>query len=426
MKLSDKSAVFLGTAIELYDYAIYSNFTKEIGVSFFPNGTPKDSLLYSFFIFALAYIVRPFGGIIFSHFSDKYGRKKTLFISMLLMIISTALIGIVPPASQIGVVAPIILIVSRIMQGLAISGEFVSGMVYAIEKTKPENKGLVGSMIFMFGIVGMLSGMLMHVCLTMILSPEQILDWGWRLPFFFGLPLYFIAIYIRKNSKESQEYINTVTQNKISNFPLKDSIIKFPKAIFLGTAITLFSASVFYTCIMFMPVFLSKIISLPEEEAYNFSIINTTIYMIALPFFGYLSDKFGRKKVLGFGALFVSILVVPYFYTITTAFKTNYLIAFLFAPICAAYIAPIPALLSELYPPQYRNSSISVVYNTSISLIGSLAPLISLWLVYTTKLKYSPSFYVLFFSAPIILFFLSNVFKYIFSNRMGEKWLYMR
>ena len=163
---SEKPAVLIGTAFELYDYALYSNFSYEIGKTFFQNESSNDSLIYTFLAFSIAYLVRPLGGFIFSHCSNRYGRKPVLFVSMLMMVFSTLLIGLSPSAIQIGIMASAVLITARIIQGFAISGEFVTSMIYVIEKTTPRKRGYIGSTIFSFGMIGMLIGMLVHLFLS--------------------------------------------------------------------------------------------------------------------------------------------------------------------------------------------------------------------------------------------------------------------
>lgn len=404
----NKFAILIGTTAELYEYSLFGYFAPELGKCFFPNSDVEHSIIYTFLIFSIAYLIRPIGGIIFSHYSDRYGRKKILFFSLSMMILSTCIIGISPSFPMSNLIAPIVLFFARIVQGLAISGEFITSMVYVIEGT--ERKGLYGSLVFSFGILGMLGAILIHNLLSIILTPTELSSWGWRIPFIISLPIFFLAYYIRAYLLETSDYLVAKKLSRILFFPLRTAITQSPHKLLFGFILTFFSSTIFYICFIFMPIYLNQI----TVNASNYSLVlNTFLYMCALPIFGYFSDQWGKLKILTLGFIGVILLIFPFYLCLSSELTIlSYIIIFSFPFTCAAYIAPIPSILYDLYDTNIRNSSISLVYNTSIALSGGIASMIIFWILNVTHLKVSPAIYIVILA--LIIF--STLIKIPFNN----------
>ncbi len=366
-----------------------------IGSLFFPGSDSTVSLIAAFGVFAAGYLMRPFGGIIFGHIGDRYGRKKALFLSILMMAIPTTLIGLLPTHQQIGWYAPLLLTILRLAQGLSVGGEFTGSISFLVEKAPEGKRGYYGSWTT-FGVMGgMLLGSLIAAVVSNILTPAQLYDFGWRIPFIFGSGIGITGLYLRKGMREGEQF-ERMRKEGISRSPLRDfwkgHRVPAIKLILISWG---FAVSV-YLVLIFLPTYLHKFLGVPLESALSTHTIAMAVMMLLIPLMGRLSDRIGRKPVMMAGMAGFVVLTLPLF---TLLFKST------FSAILAAMLAfvvmegmlqaALPALMSEMFPTRIRYTGLSVSYNISLALFGGTAPLIATWLIHISDNIRMPAFYLI-------------------------------
>ncbi len=387
-------AGFFGNVLEWYDFTVYGFFAVIIGSLFFPGSDSTVSLIAAFGVFAAGYLMRPFGGIIFGHIGDRCGRKKALFLSILMMAIPTTLIGLLPTHQQIGWYAALMLTILRLLQGLSVGGEFTGSISFLVEKAPEGKRGYYGSWTT-FGVMGgMLLGSTIAAVVANILTPEQLYEFGWRIPFLLGSMIGITGLYLRKGMKEGQHF-ERVREKGISHSPLrefwKEHKVAAVKLILISWG---FAVSV-YLVLIFLPTYLHKFRGIPLESALSTHTIAMIVMMFLIPLMGRLSDKVGRKPVMMIGMAGFVILTLPLF---TLLFENTFLAILsamlIFVVIEGMLQAALPALMSEMFPTKIRYTGLSVSYNISLALFGGTAPLIATWLIHISDNVWMPALYL--------------------------------
>lgn len=302
----------IGGALEFYDFTIYALFAPYISQHFFSNGNQFIGLINTFAIFALGYFARPLGGIVFGHLGDKFGRKYAFSLAIFMMATATLLMGCLPPYASIGIAAPIILIILRLIQGFSVGGEIPGATVFTIEHVPSNKRGFAIGFVFMCITLGNTLGAGMGFILTTLLNSEQMMAWGWRIPFIVGFFLGIISYIIRKKSTETPVFMAMLAENKLHRVPffgmLKLSPIKLLSA-FLLTAVTSSIISLF----LYLPTYLSSMLSINISHAYLMNLFAFLSFAVMTVFFGRISDYVDRKKLLMTGALCLMIIAYPFF-----------------------------------------------------------------------------------------------------------------
>jgi len=373
-------AGFSGNILEWYDFTVYGFFATLIGAQFFPREDRIVQLISAFGIFAAGYLMRPIGGIIFGHIGDKQGRKKALLLSILMMAIPTTLIGFLPTYSSIGWYATLLLVILRLFQGLSVGGEFTGSITFLVEKAPKGLRGFYGSWTT-FGVFGgMLLGAAMGSVITSILSTNQLNNYGWRIPFLFGAVIGIVGLYLRK------DMIEDTNLKKIVKEKYKMPLVEFWnhyklqafKIIMLSWA---FGVSV-YILFIYMPSYLHTFHNVKLSVALSAHTIAIIFLMLITPFFGYLSDKVGRKLLLFISLIGFVIFTYPLFSLLFNNTFSSILSAMLaFAVLEAILQGIMPAIMTEAFPAKVRYTGLSVSYNLSMALFGGTAPLVSTWLI---------------------------------------------
>lgn len=362
---------------------------------FFPSSTPILSLLATFGVFASGFIARPIGGIIFGHIGDRYGRRTALSLTILLMALPTTLIGLLPTFQTVGMLAPIILIILRLMQGVASSGEYPGAICFLTEIAPEARKGFWGS-ISMFGVAGgILLGSLMTSILFLFLSTEQMNAWGWRIPFLVGLPLGLIGWYLRYRVNESEIYIKAKLSNKNTTLPVTQ-LLKFNFGN-LGRVIALFSLSTisFYLGFIYIGTYLVSMHKMTFHQALINNSLSTFVLISLMPVFGYLSDFINRKYIMFVGACSLLLLFYPIFKLFLSG---NHLLGQMLLAVCIAiYVGPMAAATAEFFSTITRYSGVAIGLNIGASLFGGTCPLVATYLVHYSGIDMMPCVY------PILL-----------------------
>lgn len=399
LKLSsnERKIIFLaslGGALEFYDFVIYVIFAPIISQIFFPETDTFASLMSVYAVFAIGYLIRPLGGLIFSHFGDKYGRKKTFIFSVLLMAVPTVLIGFLPTYQQVGIVSSFFLIFLRLLQGLSIGGEIPGALTFTCEHVNPRSRALACGIIFSFLNLGIFLGAVISLILTNQLSSAQLLSFGWRIPFVFGGLLGVFSFYIRKQLAESPLFLAFRNSTEDTRMPFVEAITIYWRKILQGIGLTCLGSVMINLLFLYMPTYLSTILAYPKQQATLFNTINLGFYSLLLVFFCWCGDRFGRKLVLLSGS--IGFILLSYILFITLSKQTTLLLIVslsIFA-ILSSSIMVYPSVLVELFPVSIRYTGIAISYNLAFAFFGGLTPFITTYLIQSLNNNLAPSFYL--------------------------------
>jgi len=397
-KTSVKAALgsFIGTTVEWYDYFIYGTAAALVFPKvFFSNMSPEMATLMSMISFSVAFVVRPIGGIVIGHFGDRMGRKKLLVFTLMLMGLCTAAIGFLPSYAQAGIWGPALLIVLRIIQGFALGGEWGGAALMSVEHAPEGRRGLWGATMQM----GVPAGLLVSAgafALVSMLPDEQFFSWGWRLPFIFSLVLLVVGMYIRLQVSEPPAFEKVAEKGEIEKAPLL-SVWKYEKKKTIVMAFFQTAANVGYFLItVYALSYITQTLGLPRSVASNALMVGAAVDLFMQPVFGWLSDKYGRKKVYGFGAIFFAFYAFPFFALLNTA--DPYYITLALALGLGVGHASTGSLhgviYAEQYKTKYRFSGSSVAYQLSGIVSSAPTPIIAAWLVATTGNSMAVSWFV--------------------------------
>jgi len=391
-------ATVLGNGFEWFDFMVYGFFAITIGKLFFPTGNDVTSLMLSAATFGVGFLVRPIGGVLIGIYSDRYGRKGALSLTIILMGIGTALIGLAPTYSQIGMAAPCIIVFARLLQGISAGGEMGTATAYLTEHAPAGKKAYYSSWIQTSIGFAVLVGACFGTGITLNLSPEQVESWGWRIPFLFGLLIGPIGYFIRRNLDESPAFLEAGDK---SETPFKDVIREYPKQAFASFAMVVLWTVCIYVILFYMPTYSVRVLQLPQSASFMAAIVGGTVISICSPITGWLSDKVGRKWLLGGASAAMLVLAWPLFNMIVSqpSLQTLCIFQAVFGLLIATYTGPILAALSETFPTKVLSTGLSVAYNLAVMTFGGFASLILTWLIQTTGTATAPAFYVMFAAA---------------------------
>jgi MHS family proline/betaine transporter-like MFS transporter len=386
-------SIVIGTILEWYDFALIGLMAPIISNLFFPSKSAIVSLLTTFCVFASGFLIRPIGGIIFGHIGDRHGRRAALSTTIIWMAVPTTLIGLIPTYHSIGILSPLILVSLRLIQGLASSGEYPGAICYLAEIAPPSKRGLWGSISMLSVNGGLLLGSLINFLLSSFLSSNQIIEWGWRIPFLLGLPLGIIGWYLRHKINESDIFASAKLAKESFKFPMKE-IVKFNLKN-LSKVIVLFSLGPvsFYLGFIYINTYLVS----SGKISLNIAMMNNTFSMLVLlffiPFFGYMSDKINRKYIMFAGASCLLIFFYPIFLLFLSGPFNLLFGQMLLALFIAMFVAPISATTAEMFSTFTRYSGLSIGLNFGASFFGGTSPLLASYLVQSSGFAVMPCVY---------------------------------
>ena len=364
-----------GNILEWYDFAIYGFFAPVLVQLFFPAEDPTTSLIASFGAFAAGFLMRPVGGALFGYIGDRVGRKRALNLSVLLMAVPTFLIGLIPTHAQIGMGAAVILVLLRMLQGLSVGGEYTSSIVYLAESAPEGKRGLFTSTSMMGAIGGILLGSFLGSIITGMLTEAQLQSWGWRIPFLFGILVAGIGYLIRRHMPE------TLSEQEEKENPLRTLRRNWVQVVQVS-GLNMLSAIFFYALFVFVVTWLVDYVEESRTLALRLNSVSLLIFMVAILFFAHLSDRIGRKRLIIPGAVAIILFGYPLFWLMHHHDETMILAGEIgLAVLAAAYMAPIPATLTEMFPKNIRVSAVSVGYNLAYAIFGGTVPMVAVWLI---------------------------------------------
>jgi MHS family proline/betaine transporter-like MFS transporter len=374
----------LGNGLEWYDYALYGHMSIVFSKLFFPEGDLGKSLILTYLIFAVGFISRPLGAIMFGRIGDKYGRKRALTGSMILMAIPTGCIGLLPTYEMIGIAAPIGLLLIRILQGLSLGGAYSGSISYVVEHAAPEQRSAVGSVIKLSLVLGFLFGSIVSTIVASSLSEADFYSWGWRLPFFLGVGIGFVGFYIRNHGEESPVYEQAKKDGTLSKSPVKDTFVKYPLKMLQAFMAYIFVTIPFYIIAIYMISYTKNHLGLPEDEALLINSLAMATMLITIYPAARLADVIGRKRVLMVAIVAMILLTYPVFQMMQSGEFMQVLIAqSILAMILGWYLGPIPATLVEMFPTSIRYTGMSLAYNLC-AILGGFTPSLAEYMIRET------------------------------------------
>ncbi len=388
-------ACFLGNFVEWFDYAMYGYLAVVISQVFFPAGNPTVNLLATFGVFAMSFIVRPFGGIFWGYIGDKLGRKTALSLSILIMSGSTFLIAFLPTYQAIGLLAPLLLLLTRMVQGFSAAGEYAGAAAFLAEYAPDRRRGLQTSVVPASTAAGLLFGSLFATMLSSILDPEQMVSFGWRLPFLLALPLGLIGWYIRTKLEDTPAFRELTHDEHVASAPIRETLIHNRKAIGLAFGATLLNAVGFYMLLSYMPTYLSDELGLGQTEAFVATAISLASYVGFIFAAGALSDRFGRKRMLVTAAGLFVTLTVPLFGVLPhVGFLGVVLVLVTLGALLSMNDGTLACFLVEAFPTKVRYTGFAFSFNTANALFGGTAPFVATLLIHTTGSAVAPAWYL--------------------------------
>jgi MHS family proline/betaine transporter-like MFS transporter len=383
-------AVAIGNVLEWYDFVVYSYFAVIIAARFFPAIDETASLLAVFATFGVGFIFRPLGAVVIGAIGDRKGRKTALVLTIMLMACGTLLIGLVPSYETIGIAAPIILVIARLLQGFSVGGEWGTSIVYIVESAPPGRRALYSSFQQVTVVAGLLLGSGIAASLATLLDTATMQSWGWRVPFLIGAVIAPVGLYLRRNIDETPAYLRHAEVSRETNAQLP--VVKTVQAF----GISLVWAVVAYIFLVYMPTFTEKHVGLSQAAALWANTLCLSLLMVAIPISGRLSDHIGRKPLLLAGCVAFMVLPLPLF-TLVLANPSLELvvIAQLLAGLAIAlYLGPAPATIAEIFGTATRTTYVSTVNGISVAIFGGFAPFIATWLIAATGSAVAPMYYV--------------------------------
>lgn len=369
----------VGNWLEWYEFAIFGFLSKQISENFFPSTDPFLGIMMTYGVFATGFVMRPVGAILSGYLGDRHGRKIGLLVSIVLMAIPTFLMGLLPTYDQVGLLAPLLLLLCRMLQGVSLGGEFSGSIVYLIEHAPKNRQALYGLGADFGSSLGMITATLTIMVMTAVLTSDELLAWGWRLPFLFGLLFGGVCYYVRHNLDESPAFTNLSQEDKVKN-PLKVSVTENPKKFILSILFLALNSGGYY----FLVIFLPQQIGHGDDQYLSMLLpLVSLIAMIPAYFYGaHLSDRIGQPPCLIAGCILALILVFPLIYaTYYMDIIWKCLFHALFAGSLGLCYAPRSSFMVQLYSVKIRCTAISVSYNLANAFFGGLSPLVCLSVV---------------------------------------------
>ena len=378
-------AIFVGSSgnlVEWFDFYTYAAFSLYFAAAFFPSESQTAQLLQAAAIFAVGFLMRPIGGWLFGHFADRHGRRLALTVSVLLMCAGSLMIAITPTYESIGVAAPLILLFARLVQGLSLGGEYGTSATYLSEMAHPEHRGFYSSFQYVTLIGGQLLAMLVLIVLQkLLLTPEQIAAWGWRIPFFIGAGLAVVVYFMRRDMHETTAFEEASATIDVHHSPLR-GLMKHPREVAIVVGLTLGGTVAFYTYTVYMQKFLVNSAGFAKDTATIVAASTLFIFMCLQPLVGALSDRIGRRPVLLTFGVLGTLLTVPILTAlegVRDAWSAFFLIMGALV-IVSGYTSINAVVKAELFPTSIRAMGVGFPYAVTVALFGGSAQWVALFL----------------------------------------------
>lgn len=402
-------ASVVGTVIEWYDYMAYAFLALTIAKLFFAADQQGIALLSALAVFGVSFLFRPLGGVLFGHVADRYGRRPALTISVVGMAVTSSLIGFLPVYASVGLLAPLLLVFLRAMQGVAAGGEMASAATYASEASDVHRRGFDVSFINLGLVIGTGLAALVVGSTYSLLDDSQMLSWGWRVPFLLSIPMGIAALLLRRQLEKSPEFEKAQSSHTVERSPIMQAFRQQPREVFLVTTMNLGSFAAYYIVFTYLSTYFQTQGIMTAAQASWSTVVALVVTGVTIPLWGKLSDKVGRKPVFLGSTAALAILAWPLFLLMKHGFAYALFGHIVFGLIEAAYLGVLLAAYTELFNPALRVSGVALGYNISSIIAGGPAPYASQWLIGATGIAEAPAFFVM---LAALLSFLAAAFVY--------------
>ena len=394
-------AGLVGEIMEWFDFTVYGFFALIIAQNFFPAEDHFVSLVAAFAAFAIGFLMRPIGAFIFGYLGDRYGRKKVLTTSMFLMAFPSLIIALSPTYETIGIFAPILLVLMRMLQGISVGGEHTGSIIYLAELSDYKKRAFAASVPFIGTILGVLMGSLIGVGIFTFFSHESIVNWAWRIPFALGVLIAFVGIMIRKHLPES----NANDTDSSTVMPITEIFQKHLSAFIKVFLMNLPFAVGFYTVFIYNPIWMQQFLHDSKQYTLEINSIALIVAMLVMPLSAILSNKIGRKPLLLFATGGLTLFSWPLYHFMLSDLPFHTLIGqSFFALFIGIFMGTIGVVMVELFSRNIRVSAVSIAFNISFAVFGGTAPMIATWLIHSTQDNLSLAWYL---SASALISFLT-------------------
>jgi MHS family proline/betaine transporter-like MFS transporter len=398
-------ATSIGNMLERYDFTVYALFARYIAGNFFPSEDSNTRLLQTFLVFGLGFVVRPLGAVLIGNFGDRAGRKAALTLTILLMAAGTGIIAFSPTYAAIGMGAPLLLLLGRVLQGFSAGGEVGGATAYLLESADPKTRGRVASWLEASMGMANILGALAAFTVTAFLSTDEVQSWGWRIPFVFGLAIAPVGLYLRRTLDETDAFkaetaLRAKDHTQQGTVPLLEIFRNHGRSLFVGFCVAVLWAVAVYVLMIFLPTYVQhpETFNFSARQAFGASLIGNIPFVLGCVWFGSLSDRIGRRRSLFLSAALLLVSVLPLFLWLKASPTLPTLIAVqcIMCTLVASFVGVAPAALSEIFPTGVRSTGTSLVYNGAFTLFGGFAPMILTWLTQRSGGSiYSPAWYVM-------------------------------
>ncbi|WP_137821290.1 citrate-proton symporter [Pseudomonas sp. D(2018)] len=394
------TAAVIGNALEWYDFIVYGFLSSIIARLFFPSDSEYASLLMALATFGVGFFMRPVGGVLLGMYADRKGRKAAMQLIILLMTLSIALIAFAPDYAAIGIGAPLLIVIARMLQGFATGGEYASATAFLVESAPANRRGLYGAWQLFGQCLAVFAGAGMGALVTHTLSPEALDSWGWRIPFILGLLIGPVGLWMRRHMEETEAFIDAQEEHKGDSFSLMRVLSEHRRAVLVTMGTTISGTVAFYVVLVNMPTFAHKQLGLPLDQVFMVQMAAVALMTLIIPIAGALSDRIGRRPVLFAGTLSFFLLVYPLFSWVAQAPSIERLLVMqlLLCTMIGVSYGPAPTSVAEQFPTRVRSTGLALAYNVAVMLFGGFAPFIVTWLTQVGGTPVAPAYYVLFAS----------------------------
>lgn len=371
----------VGNLIEWYDWYVYSAFAVYFSAEFFPKGDPTSQLLNTAAIFAVGFLMRPIGSLLMGRYADRHGRRAALTLSITVMAGGSLIIACTPSYESIGIMAPIILVLARLLQGLSLGGEYGTSATYLSEMASSGRRGFYSSFQYVTLVAGQMVALGVQIVLQQLLSEPDMKAWGWRIPFIIGAMGAVAVLWLRRTMDESEQFANIKSQKRESAGTVR-TLMKHPKAVLTVVGLTLGGTVAFYTYTTYLQKFMVNTVGLPKEVVSWINFVALLIFVVLQPIAGLLSDKIGRRPLLMAFGILGTLLTAPIFFFMekTTEPIVAFLLMMVGLIIVTGYTSINAIVKAELFPTEIRALGVGLPYALTVAIFGGTAEFIALWL----------------------------------------------
>ncbi|MDA2771312.1 MFS transporter [Bacillus cereus group sp. Bc010] len=371
----------VGNLIEWYDWYVYSAFAVYFSAEFFPKGDPTSQLLNTAAIFAVGFLMRPIGSLLMGRYADRHGRRAALTLSITVMAGGSLIIACTPSYESIGIMAPIILVLARLLQGLSLGGEYGTSATYLSEMASSGRRGFYSSFQYVTLVAGQMVALGVQIVLQQLLSEPDMKAWGWRIPFIIGAMGAVAVLWLRRTMDESEQFANIKSQKRESAGTVR-ALMKHPKAVLTVVGLTLGGTVAFYTYTTYLQKFMVNTVDLPKEVVSWINFVALLIFVVLQPIAGLLSDKIGRRPLLMAFGILGTLLTAPIFFFMekTTEPIVAFLLMMVGLIIVTGYTSINAIVKAELFPTEIRALGVGLPYALTVAIFGGTAEFIALWL----------------------------------------------